>query len=137
MDGKIGMDMYGSQHSYSADSGMDENARQMAESMKNTKTARRGSARDALSTHGIRLRLCITEYVSKSEREMLPIDVQRAIVFKFKTGALSRIQVTEQAEKCIKEEIVSDMRVGVFIFHSTPEPAHDSSSKAVLEVHAC
>ena len=37
MDGKIGsFDMYGSQQSYSGDNGKDENARQMAESMKNT-----------------------------------------------------------------------------------------------------
>ena len=37
MDNKIGsFSMYGSQQSYSGDSGKDENARQMAESMKNT-----------------------------------------------------------------------------------------------------
>ena len=43
------------------------------------------------------------------KHRMLPIDVQREIVFAFKTGAISELRRVEEAEKRVKQGVLSRM----------------------------
>ena len=69
--------------------------------------------------------------------KMLPMELQRELVFRFKTVTVGKIPKMDEAERRIKQDIVCKMRAGATRFVTAPARVSTSSLSRSASTTAC